>query len=415
MKRIAKFKPKTSDDLYNQRMKYLNERQKMRKINQQNLLIPSENGFLKKPLEQPDFLISDILQTQDETDYKTKLRNELLKLAPLTIVDNILNNDFFINENNIIQLMIVWSKFKKDLLKNFQNIDVSTFINYVEEYLKGDKPIIKVSQSNIITLKDNLKKKIENNKRILEERINKLEEEKRILEKIKKLTKQDEEKKKNINIVLKNYRKKLQKNIASQEKINNIQIEDINNQSPEKQEQLKNEIQNINNEIPTEPQSVDVSVMIDKSNIMGDDAMYKSGDTPQKKILDDLDINKKLTPEQFLEIHNNKFLSTLEDEMSSNMKIKDFEEYYNVSGKTKKRDYKNIIIQNYYNELIKEEPYKSLSENKNEQQGKGMKKKNLKKEKMRFKLLMGEILSGNDNKKLINEYNKKKQNILLRK
>jgi len=81
--------------------------------------------------------------------------------------------------------MVVWSKFKKDLLKNFSTIDISTFINYVDEYLSSEKPIIKVSEKSINILKKNIEDKIERNKKILIERIKKLKEEEKLIKKIK--------------------------------------------------------------------------------------------------------------------------------------------------------------------------------------------------------------------------------------
>jgi len=76
---------------------------------------------------------------------------------------------------------------------------------------------------------------------------------------------------------------------------------------------------------------------------------------------------------------------------------KDFATKYNIKNfdeDKQKKSYFNKIIKAHYNKLMEDPQYKNLV-------GTGINKQ---KEKMRFKLLMGQIMSGNDNKKLLKEF-----------
>ena len=167
MKRTPIFKIKTENEKLNDRLKYLKKKQQIQSLNKEAFLIPDNDGFYKKPLEAPEFLIRDLEAettgvTFDEiSKIKKSFRDELLKLAPLTIVDSILSNDFY-TDIIISQLMVLWPKFKKDLLKNFSVIDINTFNEYVKEYLSSEKIEVKSIDKSLVDLKDKINNKIKN-------------------------------------------------------------------------------------------------------------------------------------------------------------------------------------------------------------------------------------------------------------
>jgi len=119
--------------------------------------------------------------------------------------------------------MVVWTKFKKDLLKNFSNIDVSTFIKYVNEYLSSEKPIIKTSILSIENLKKRIEDKIERNKKILEERIKKLKEEELRIQKMKDDAKKEQLLNENAKL-MSDAALRLVKNINSKKKLEQLII-----------------------------------------------------------------------------------------------------------------------------------------------------------------------------------------------
>jgi len=169
LRRIPVFKLKTNEEKYNDRINYLKNSQKLQSLNKEALLLPDDSGFYKQPMAPPEFLIRDLdaeIKDVDEdtlTKYKKKFRDEMLKLAPLTIVDSILANEYY-DDNIIARLMTLWGKFKKDLLKNFSVIDINTFNEYVKEYLSSDKiavkSIVKTSEENIKKILNTIKEKI---------------------------------------------------------------------------------------------------------------------------------------------------------------------------------------------------------------------------------------------------------------
>lgn len=170
LKRIPTFNIKTNESKLNDRLQYLKDRIKLDSLNKESLLLPDSDGFFKSKLEPPEFLIRDI---EDEIKYigkdkeefskiKNNFRDEMLKLAPLNIVDTILSNDLY-TDIVITKLMTLWPIFKKDLLKNFSVIDINTFNEYVKEFLGSEKISIKSVEKSIPILIKSIEDK---NKRI---------------------------------------------------------------------------------------------------------------------------------------------------------------------------------------------------------------------------------------------------------
>jgi len=372
MKRIQKFKNISSDDILNKRLNYLKKRTELRQINKDNILIPSDDGFYKTPLSPPDFLIRDIeaevegTTPEEISKIKKKFRDEMLKLAPLTIVDTILADGQY-TDILITQLMALWPRFKKDLLKNFSTIDVSTFNKYVEEYLSN---ISKTAVSSIVAtaekLIEKITKKFKNNQLILDEKI-------RIA-----IEQNDKEKIKELEI-----KRKLM--INELKELNRLKDEAKKNNSPAVQQQIVAQIQQINDDNKTEVESVmpeekniDVANMDDFINL-----------APDEKTLADL-LRKKYKNIEGVKKH---FLikGTFTDYKTAIEKIKK----ERITDKKKWEAIKDSSIIKESEKKIFYDVYPV------EIFGEGIKKK---KNKIDFKVLMGEILSGNDNKQLLKQY-----------
>ena len=378
MKRIPKFKNVSSDDILNKRLNYLKKRSELRQINKDNILIPSDDGFYKTPLAPPDFLIRDIeaeiegTTPEELTKIKKKFRDEMLKLAPLTIVDSILADGQY-SDILITQLMALWPKFKKDLLKNFSTIDVSTFNEYVKEYLSGEKIAVKSTVATTEKLIEKINDKLKNNQFILDEKIMIAKEKNAAASKIQELLK----------------RKQLMKD--AQDELKRLKDEANKKNSPAIQQQIVAKIQQIDDDTKTEVESImpenktDIANMEDFKDLSADNVIianylkkkYKNINTVISSLTIDV---KGKTPTRYKDIIP----------LIKSKRTNDKKKWESMVDKKRKQEEKEIFYSLYPKELF----------------GEGMKKKKKmnKKNKVNFDVLLGEVLSGNDNKQILKEY-----------
>jgi hypothetical protein len=455
MKRIAKFKNVTSDDILNKRLNYLKKRTELRQINKDNILIPSDDGFYKTPLAPPDFLIRDIeaeiegTTDEEKSKIKKKFRDEMLKLAPLTIVDTILADGQY-TDILITQLMALWPRFKKDLLKNYSTIDVSTFNEYVKEYLSNtSKTAVSSIVSTAKTLLEKVQKKLDNNKIILQAKIAKAEQDKKDAEAKRLKAEQarlkaeqdarDAEAKKQTAMTIA-AKLKAEKDAKDAEAARVKAEKDAKDAEAarlkaEAKLKLQEEIKKKADESKDNPQKLQEIIDDTKTEIMTVISEKKSEDkadildVPENKE-DELDIGdmedlklESTTVYKFVDNYIN-VIRKEKPKITLNDIKTDIENKYKIikipaSTKTQK-ELVNWLVNKRNKELEKMQKSPDYTEAKMQEFkkifspelfGEGIKKKKKmnkkkmnKKNKVDFNVLLGEVLSGNDNKKILKEY-----------
>ena len=453
LRRIPTFKIKTNEQIYNNRLNYLKDKQKLLSINKDALLLPDESGFFKKPLEAPDFLIRDIeaettdITTDDVTKIKKNFRDEMLKLAPLTIVDNIISNPFYTDEI-IYQLMTLWPKFKKDLLKNFSIIDINTFNEYVKEYLTSDKIAVSSVEKSITDLFNKIKIKKEIIKQKILKKKSELKKEEERIKKIKDLEEKNKaqlifnQRKQKFLLYSKEYKKKqLITDKAQQE----LQTAIVNNENKEVIDKAQQELQTALEDLPeftnmtmitnvedTQEEPADLTNILSQIQTKNDPKKEARNKQIQenKKKSEDFSIQmmkedkssqiEKFKKEQFKTTNIYSELMDDKDNLKKETKSEIAKKYgvnYDITIPNLKIRMDEIAYKEFEEQFKKKKEEDKIKLNENvfydkypkETFGEGINKKNFNKNNKRYLLLKAQILSGNDNAKLLKEIKKYKK------